>query len=173
MKFEPFTKNIIFYDTEFSSLNPYDGEIISIGAVKMNGEEFYCELEYSGEYSEWVREHLLPSLNKPKVARDVAKRLLADFIGDGRPYMMAYVNQYDAVYTYKLFEGSQNPFFWLPLDFASVLFGLGYEPEIYMKNDYIALAKKLGVKLKKGHTHNALDDAKLLREVYLALITRN
>ena len=87
--------------------------------------------------------------------------------------MMAYVNQYDAVYTYKLFEGSQNPFFWLPLDFASVLFGLGYEPEIYMKNDYIALAKKLGVKLKKGHTHNALDDAKLLREVYLALITRN
>ncbi len=41
-----FSENIIFFDTEFSSLNPYEGEILSIGLVKPNGEELYLELEY-------------------------------------------------------------------------------------------------------------------------------
>lgn len=39
-----FIKPLIFFDSEFSSLNPYEGEILSIGMVKENGDEFYLEL---------------------------------------------------------------------------------------------------------------------------------
>jgi hypothetical protein len=48
-KFYPYTDNLIFYDSEFSSLDPYEGEILSIGMVKPNGQELYLELEYEGE----------------------------------------------------------------------------------------------------------------------------
>lgn len=48
-------KEIIFLDTEFSSLDPYKGKILSIGMVKDNGTEFYIEIEYDGEVSDWVR----------------------------------------------------------------------------------------------------------------------
>lgn len=170
MHFKPFTEDIIFYDTEFSSLDPYEGELLSVGMVKMSGEEFYCELVYEGEYSDWVKEHLLHTLTAPKLSREEAKKCIADFVGDTQPYMMAYANQYDAIYTYKLFKGPETPFFWLPLDFASVLFALGYDPEAYMKDDYTRLAKELGVSTAQRHTHNALDDATFLREIYLALI---
>ncbi|MCA9361146.1 3'-5' exoribonuclease [Candidatus Kaiserbacteria bacterium] len=175
MTFKPFTDNIIFYDTEFSSLDPYKGEIISIGAVKMNGEEFYCELEFDGEYSDWVKENLLYTLTAPKVSRAEAQELLLEFVGPNKPYMLAYVNQFDTIYTHKLFGGREvdrSPFYWLPLDFASVLVGLGYNPEVFKADDYTKLAKELGVPIKTGHTHNALDDAKFLREIYLALITK-
>lgn len=171
MKFAPFTDNIIFYDTEFSSLDPYKGEILSVGMVKMNGEEFYCELEFSGEYSDWVKENLLHTLTAPKIGKSEAQKLIREFVGDAKPYMMAYVNQFDAIYTHKLFDGRDSgPFYWLPLDFASVLFGLGYDPEIFKDDDYTKLAKELGVAIEEGHTHNALDDAKFLRKIYLKLI---
>ena len=170
MQPRPFTDNLIFYDTEFSSFDPYTGEILSVGMVKMNGDTFYCELAFEGKYSDWVKEHLLHTLTAPKISREEAKKSIADFVGDTKPYMMAYANQYDAIYTYKLFGGPETPFFWLPLDFASVLFALGYDPEVYMKNDYTYLAKELGVSIREGHTHNALDDAKFLRDVYLALL---
>jgi DNA polymerase III epsilon subunit-like protein len=173
MKFTPFTDNIIFYDTEFSSLNPYEGEILSIGAVKLSGEEFYCELEFEGEYSDWIKENLLHTLTAPKISRADAREKLSAFIGDGRPYMLAYINQFDAVYTHKLYEGRENgPFYWLPLDFASILVGLGYDPEVFKDNDYTKLAIELGVSISSRHTHNALDDAKFLREVYLALVSK-
>lgn len=174
MNFKPFTDNIIFYDTEFSSLNPYEGEILSVGMVKMSGEEFYCELEFQGEYSDWVKENLLQTLTAPKIPREKAQELIKEFVGDSKPYLMAYVNQFDTVYTHKLFGGRDSgPFYWLPLDFASVLFGLGYDPEIFKDDDYTKLAKEIGVTIGEGHTHNALDDAKFLRKVYLKLIELN
>lgn len=174
MNFQPFTDNIIFYDTEFSSLDPYVGEILSVGMVKLNGEEFYCELEYEGEYSDWVKEHLLSTLTGPKLSRIEAQQQIRDFVGDTKPYMLAYINQFDAVYTHKLFDGRENgPFYWLPLDFASILVGLGYNPEIFKDDDYTKLATQLGVEVHEGHTHNALDDAKFLREVYLALVKKS
>lgn len=173
MTYKPFTEKIIFYDTEFSSLNPYAGEILSIGAVKMNGDEFYCELEFDGDYSDWVKENILDTLTNQKISREEAKKKITNFVGQDSPYMMAYVNQYDALYTYKLFEGPETPFYWLPLDFASVLVGLGYNPEIYMQNDYSVLAEELDVDKDRFHTHNALDDAKFLREIYLALVAKN
>jgi hypothetical protein len=37
----PYSDNIVFVDTEFSGLEHYLGELISIGLVKPGGEELY------------------------------------------------------------------------------------------------------------------------------------
>lgn len=170
--FAPFSDNVIFYDTEFSSKDPYIGEIISIGAVKMNGEEFYCEVEYEGEYSEWVQKNLLSSLTAEKVSRVEAVNLLKSFIGKNRPYMICHGNGSDVVYTRKLFGKDDFGFHEVVIDFAAILFGLGYDPSVFRNNDFTELAQQLGVPTDVGHTHNALDDAKFLREVYLALVNK-
>lgn len=65
-RFKPFTDNVIFMDTEFSTNDPYEGEILSIALVKLDGEELYLELEFEGEANEWVKKHILPKLDQVK-----------------------------------------------------------------------------------------------------------
>ena len=93
-----FSKNVIFFDTEFSSLDINKGEILSLGLVKLNGQELYLELDYEGEVDEWPKKNILPHLNKEKVSRDVAIKMIKQFIGNKKPYVVAYVNQFDMVY---------------------------------------------------------------------------
>jgi DNA polymerase III epsilon subunit-like protein len=164
---KPFSDNIIFVDTEFSTLDPYQGEILSIALVKLNGDTLYLELEYDGSVSEWVKTNILPTLKGPKVSRDEAKRKVKEFTGDTKPYMVSYVNQYDVIYFYKLFGVENQPCYWLPVDFASILFSAGADPE-----KLLDFGRKLGVHTGQYHLHSALDDAKLLREVYLAFFKR-
>ena len=95
---KPFSDNIVFFDTEFSSLDPYKGEILSIGLVKFNGEELYLELEYKGEVSDWVKENILKELSGPKASRKEASQKITDFIGKGKPYAVSYVNSFDMIY---------------------------------------------------------------------------
>jgi DNA polymerase III epsilon subunit-like protein len=160
-------KEIIFFDSEFTNLNPYIGEILSIGMVKENGEKLYIELDCSAECSDWVKNNILPTLGKEKVSREEAVRMIIDFVGKDKPIMIANVNQYDTIYLYKLFNGPETPFFWVPIDFASILFEKGYEPEDYINRGRIF--KEFGIDINRYNQHNALDDAELLRETYLAL----
>ncbi len=88
-----------------------------------------------------------------KVSREEARKRIKKFVGDGKPYALSYVNQYDTIYLYKLFQGDENPFFWLPIDFASLLFGANIDPKTPHADGTVV--------------HHALDDAKLLRENYL------
>ncbi len=157
-----FSKNLIFVDTEFSTLDPYQGEILSIGLVKLNGEELYLELEYEGETSDFVKKHILPTFSNKKVSREEARKQIKEFVGGGAPYMVSLVNQFDVIYLYKLFSADTQPFFWLPIDFASILFAEGYDPEKYLK-----FAKTLGINTNRYPPHHALYDAKLLREVFM------
>ncbi len=157
-----FSKNLIFVDTEFSTLDPYKGEILSIGLIKLNGEELYLELEYEGETSDFVKKHILPTLSKNKVSREEAKTKIREFVGDEEPYMVGLINQYDTLYFYKLFGVSEQPLYWIPIDFASILFAEGYNPEKYLK-----FAKSLGINTNKYPPHHALYDARLLREVFM------
>lgn len=157
-----FSKNLIFVDTEFSTLDPYKGEILSIGLVKLNGNELYLELEYEGEVSDFVKKHILPTLSNTKVSREEAKKKIGEFVGDEEPYMVSLVNQFDVIYLYKLFGTDAHPFHWLPIDFASIIFGEGYDPEKYLK-----FAKTLGINTNRYPPHHALYDAKLLREVFI------
>lgn len=161
-------KELIFVDTEFSSLDPYKGEILSIGLVKEKEEELYLELKYDGEVDEWVRGNIIPNLKQEKVTREEAKKKIKEFIGDKKPYLVAFVNQFDVVYLHKLFGKEDFPFFWIPIDFATLLYAKNIDPEEYYKNQR-EFIKKLGINPDKYTQHNALDDAKLLREVYLKL----
>ncbi len=169
---KPFSNNIIFLDTEFSSLNPYKGEILSIGLVRSNGEELYMELEYDGEIDEWVKKNISPSLTELKISRKIAVQKIKEFIGDSKPYMLAYVGQFDAIYLYKLLEEEKDPFHWIPIDFASMLFAAGVNPEEFNENKN-KFCKRLGVDFSKYQEHNALDDARLLREIYLKFVENN
>ena len=162
-KFKPFSDNIIFLDTEFSHLNPYKGEILSIGLVKISGEDLYIELEYKGSVSLWVKKNIILTLNDKKVSRKKAIAEIKKFVGKRKPYVISYVNQFDIVYTHKLFNSQDIkdlPFYWLPIDYASILFGMGLDPEAYYLKSKDNFFKEIGLDISKfKHTHNALDDA--------------
>jgi len=175
MKIKPYSDNIIFYDSEFSSTDPYKGEILSIGLVKINGEELYLELEYDGETSDFVKKNVLPYLRDMKVNHTEARKKIREFIDDKESYLVSYVDSFDFIYWCKLFKvgdpsctkDDTQPAYWFPVDFSSILFGLGINPEIYISKNKKNFYKKIGVDVSKYQEHNALDDAKLLREVYL------
>ncbi|MBD3248057.1 hypothetical protein GF382_02070 [Candidatus Falkowbacteria bacterium] len=163
---KPLSDNIIFLDTEFSSLDPYKGEILSIGMIKMTGEELYLEIDHEGEVDQWVFDHILPTLKKEKIDRREAAEKILEFVGPDKPYMISFVSQYDSLYLYKLLGIEKNPFFRFPFDFASMMFAAGYDPDDFNKKNRKFLIE-LGIDVEKYKMHNALDDAKLMREAYL------
>lgn len=159
-------------DTEFSTNDPYEGEILSIGLVKITGEELYLELEFDGEANDWVKENILPTLTQEKVTKKQAQDEIRKFVGEDKPYVVTYVTPFDVVYLHKLFGSKtieDTPFYWMPIDFASILFSMGIKPESYNKEGKEDLYQSIGLVTDKYHTHNALDDARLLREVYLKM----
>ncbi len=167
---KPYTKNVIFFDTEFSSLDLCKGEILSLAFVKLRGEELYLELEHSGEVDEWPRNNILPNLTKDKVNKEQAIKLIEKFIGNGKPYVVAYVNQFDMAYFYKLFglDNFNDKFSWIPIDYASILFSLGINPDVLVDRKK-SFFDKIQIDLSNYTQHNALDDARLLKEVYLRI----
>lgn len=164
-----FSDNIVFFDTEFSDLDAETGELLSIGMVKMDGEELYLELEYEGEPSDWVKENVIPLLNSKKVSEEEARNRIGSFLGDTYPYLLSYVNQFDAIFWYKLFGARTHPAAKIPIDFASILFTLGFNPGSLSNDDFL---DDLGVDVSKYQKHNALDDTKLLKEVYMKFFKR-
>lgn len=170
---EPFEKkNIIFIDTEFTDLDPYKGELLSIGIVKLNGEELYLELEHSGESSEWVVEHILPTLTEVKISREEADTKVREFLGDSMPFAVGFVDNYDVIYLTKIFGAGKLPFRWMTIDFASILFAIGVNPVKYQLDSSGAKSfyRKLGIDMKQYRRHHALDDAKLLRDVWMKIV---
>jgi DNA polymerase III epsilon subunit-like protein len=174
---KPFSDNIVFWDTEFSSSDPYKAEIISAGFVKLSGEELYFELEVPEYTSNWVKEVVLPMLTDDKISREEAKKKIDEFLGETKPFLMADWDKFDVTCLYKLYDiGEQNPkdmkWNWNSVDFRSFLFARGEDPSGMSTTHEPNIYTKLGVDYKGYRDHHALDDAKLLREVYLALERR-
>ncbi len=171
MQLRPYSDNVIFLDTEFSSLDPYVGELLSVGMVTMSGEEFYVEIEHTGKVNEFVKEHVFPYLAEEKVSREEASKRIRKFVGDGNPYSVSYVNPYDSLYLYKLLGVDNTPFFWIPIDFASMLFAAGLQPgdAIPGQESLLNLAESKNIDTSQYREHHALDDAKLLREIYVRM----
>jgi len=98
-----------FLDTEFIE----DGrtiDLISIGVVAEDGREFYrCSTQADlTRASEWVREHVLPSLPiyvRPEWAdrAAIARELVAFLGGDASPEFWGYYSDYDWVALCQLF----------------------------------------------------------------------
>lgn len=167
----PFSDNIVFVDAEFTSLDPSGGEILSLALIRQDDSELYLELEVPDDVSvdPWVTEHVIPFLSGEKISREEACERIREFVGDGTPYLIAYVNQFDAVFLHKLFGLNRWPFHWLPIDFASILFSFGLDPEKLFDSDK-AFSRAQGVPRSGEHrTHHALSDARLLRDIYRKL----
>lgn len=168
------TNNVIFWDTEFSSLDPYKGELLSIGMVKPTGEELYLEVEFDGQADPWVKENVLPLLSGKKISRKEALKQITAFLGDSRPHLVAYVNHFDVVYLYKLLGAKtttkEYPFHWIHFDFATMLAMLGKDPEAMTHKNIEQFARDLGLTVEKKATHHALDDARLLKRIYEVLV---
>jgi hypothetical protein len=169
-KVKPFSDNIIFYDSEFSSFDTKRGELLSIGMVKMNGEELYLELETTMEPDEWVKENVVPLLTGKKVSWEEAVEEIKKFAGSSTPFLLTYVSGYDMVYLKNMIgPGKNNIFHWMPIDIASMFFAIGRNPEDFGDADKNGEFDRLGIDWHKYREHHALDDAKLLREFYLKL----
>jgi len=170
-KFKPHSNNIIFFDTEFSSNDHVNAELLSLGMVKYSGEELYIEFKFKSKVSDWVKENVLPHLNDEKVSRNVAINKIKKFVRNDKPYLTAFVYPFDYLLMDKLFgwDELQKLFHWPPIDFASILFGNNIDPETYYTKDKNIFFKRIGIDASKYSLHNALDDAKLLRDVYLRM----
>lgn len=166
-------ENLIFIDTEFSDLDPYKGEVLSVGIVTLDGRELYLELEHKGPVAPWVKQRILPLLNQPKQTRSAATRQIKEFLADSNPYAVAFVDNYDTIYLTKLFGHGNLPFRWMTIDFSTVLFMYGVNPVRFMADDTGAMKfyRDLGVDLKKYRQHHALDDARLLCDVWQILFS--
>lgn len=176
MKITPYeANNLIFIDTEFSDLDPYSGEILSIGIVKLNGDELYIELDYTGKSSKWVRKNILKTLKLPKLSKKDAVHAVREFLGDTEPFAVAFVDSYDVIYLTKLFGVGNLPFKWMTVDLASILFANGINPVKFQLDSDSAKTfyTSLGIDTKKYKHHHALDDARLVRDVWLKLTDDN
>jgi oligoribonuclease (3'-5' exoribonuclease) len=172
---KPFSDNIIFWDAEFSGFDFCNGQVLSIGMVKLNGEELYLELEQKNDTCDWVKENVLPFLKQEKICEQEAIKKITEFVGNDKPYLISNVIVLDAPFLNKLFgineeHGNKNfPFHWILIDFASILFGLGMDPETLTSKHKKEFTESLKIDIGKYQVHHALDDAKLLREAYLRL----
>jgi hypothetical protein len=161
-------REIIFMDGEFQGLSAHGTTLLSIGLIKQTGEELYLEIEYDVEVNDWVKENVLPYLTKEKVSREEAIKQIKTFIGSTKPILCAYVNQFDWMGINDLFgvpsinADTDNPFYWKPMDFASILFAKGFSFE----QEVMSLARSIGIDTTKYRKHYALDDTRLLKEIY-------
>ena len=158
-------------DTEFTSLDPSTGQILSIGIVKLGGEELYLELEYEGAVDPWVSKNIMPMLTGKKVNAADAKKLIKRFVGNKKPFAVAFVDNYDNLYFVKMFGVGKLPFNWMTIDFTSILFANGINPTKFLasESDAKVLYRSLGIDLAKYTSHYALDDARLLRDAWVAV----
>jgi DNA polymerase III epsilon subunit-like protein len=171
---KPFSDNIIFYDSEFSSLDPEKGDLLSVAMVKMNGEELYFELEHEGEVDPWVKDNVMPYLTGEKIGKEEALERMKKFAGSKTPFLLSYVDNYDAVYLKKIIgQAKRNIFHWMSIDIASMFFAVGRNPEDFGDADKNGMFKELGIDFSKYREHHALDDAKLLREFYMKFFKIN
>lgn len=167
-----FSDNVIFFDGEFTTLDPTTGRLLSLALVKPSGEYLYLELEIGdAPVHPWTEEHVIPLLTAPKISDEEARQKIRAFVGEGRPFLVAKTNQFDWVFLAKLIgiqkkdEGG-DIFNWRPIDFTSVLFDRGIDPG----QPSTQLAKELGADIPEGYReHHALSDAQLLRALYLKL----
>ena len=145
----------IYFDTEFIE-KPNTIELISIGMIKENGEEYYA---ISNEFdprkaNDWVRENVIEKLepNVPRKSIPEIRQEILEFVGAESPEFWAYYGAFDWVALCWIF-GSMIE---LPPHFPK--YYLDLKQEMVSKN--LDKAWKRMVCPDPEGEHNALVDAK-------------
>ncbi len=170
-KLRPFSDDVVFFDAEFSGHDVTKDTLMSVGMVSLDGErELYCELVYDEDtVTEWVKEHVVPHLTGEKISHAEAREKICAFCGHSEPHLVATVNHYDMAYWHKLFFGHKEPIHPIPIDFASMLFAIGLTPAREKDGEKERFYAQFGIDIHQYKLHNALDDAKLMRDFYVLL----
>ena len=169
--FTPFSDDIIFFDAEMTQLDVKKGELMAIGMINYDGtKELYIELEYDeSTLSDWTRENVVPHLRLQKTSKEEAKKAIREICGHSEPHLIATVNQWDMTFWHKLFAGEETPVNRIPIDFASILFAMGLNPARTINGEKKEFYKQFGLDLENYNLHNALDDTRLMRDLYFKL----
>lgn len=170
-KIQPFSDDVIFFDAEFTGHDIINDQLMSIGMISLDGErEMYFELEYDEDHvSEWVKENVVPYLIDEKISQEEARTRIGEFCGNSEPHLVATVNHYDMAFWHKLFAGEKEPIHSIPIDFASMLFAIGLTPAREIGGEKKNFYAQFGIDLDDYRMHNALDDVRLMRELYIKL----
>lgn len=143
----------IFLDTEFNGLH---GELISMALVSDDGAEWYQTVAVSGRIDPWVAEHVIPHLSATFTVYTRDRANLDDLAAS----LDAFLSNFD---------DPQIIADW-PADFeyfSNLLTIIGVNG--VFKEAYACTMKLINVpdQLKPEVPHNALSDARALRDWYL------
>lgn len=179
----------LFFDTEFTGLHQKT-TLISIGIIADSGETFYAELtDYAkDQVDDWLRDNVIANLlyNDQELRRKSTIPFLtegANYTGFGNTqtvneYLQIWLSQfgdvefwsdclsYDWVLFNQLFGHAFNipkNVYYIPFDICTLFKIRGIDPDI--NREEYAEYESESVK------HNALHDAKVIRECYLKLIS--
>jgi len=149
----------VYFDTEFIDRG-YAVDLLSIGVVKDNGDEYYAVI--SGvDYKKacpWVQKNVIPHLHAgPHKTRDEVATEIADFIGSGdQVRWWGWFPAYDWVLLCGLYGGLMS----IPSNWAQLPFCLRQET---------ALHSNIEIPKHQKTAHNALDDAHWHRSIHKAM----
>ena len=136
----------LYLDTEFNS---HRGELISIGIVSGAGAEFYAIAAIPADPHPWVAEHVLPFLDGEPIGRDAVGEALRQYLlplGD----LMVYADwPADFEHFFSLLTGRQFMHAYVP-NMAAIMQTPPRPP-------------------RSINPHNALSDARALREAWTEL----
>jgi DNA polymerase-3 subunit epsilon len=166
--------HLIFLDTETTGLDPNKDEIIEIGCVKITdinnllSEEVFheylnpvCDITKEAFNVHGISKEFLK--NKPRFSEIVQK--LLDFIGDS--VLIAHNASFDIKFLNKELSRAD-----LPIISNKVIDSLGVARQMYpgMPNGLDALIKRFSMKVR--NLHSALEDARILKNVYAAMCSK-
>ena len=189
----------IFFDTEFTGLHQ-GTTLISIGMIAEDGRELYCELnDYDKtQIDDWLKSNVIDNLlySEPKDGEDeyfVATRTENNPIGndlyksysvkmrgstdDLKKELERWLSQFDSVeiwsdclsYDWVLFNqiwghafNIPKAIYYIPFDLCTLFKVKGIDPDV-SREEYVGMTEG-------SQKHNALWDAKVIRECYLKAI---
>jgi len=169
--FLPFSDDIVFFDAEFTGIDACAHDLISVGMMDAAGEkELYFELPYDdAKVSDWTREHVVPYLTGEEITHEQARKAIRKFCGNSEPHLVATVNQRDMAFFHKLFDDKNEPIHRIPIDFATILFAIGLNPARTINDGKDKFYASFGIDLADYNMHNALEDTRLMRDLYIKL----
>ena len=157
----------VFFDTEFTGLHK-DTTLISIGMVAENGQEFYAELnDYDkSQIDAWLEANVIANLYQGNAAMNTAEAAhcvagwLAQF---DKVEMWSDCLAYDWVLFNHLFGHAFNiprNVYYIPFDICTLFAAKGIDPDV-SREQFAGI---------DGAKHNALHDARVIKECYEKLV---
>jgi len=135
----------LFLDCEF---NGFGGQLLSLALVPEDGsEEFYKEISFSGQLDPWVREHVYPYFILSPCTYYELQKNLAEYLWKKGECIIVADWPDDIKYLCEaLITGPGERFSFIPNIKFELDFGIEYESKV---------------------PHNALEDARGIKEFYL------